>query len=94
MSDTPRTDFEIQWHEVARSDANAKFSGMTMFARQLERENAELRRKYNELIMHVGNKYPGESRHETVLRYITQAETTKDNRAQQTAAIDAARRDA
>jgi len=30
--------------------------------------------KYNELLMAVGHKYPGETRHETALRYITQAE--------------------
>jgi hypothetical protein len=30
--------------------------------------------KYHELIMEVASKYPGESRHETALRYIRQAE--------------------
>ncbi len=30
--------------------------------------------KYQELIMAVGNKYPRESRHDTALRYITEAE--------------------
>jgi hypothetical protein len=35
---------------------------------------AELQRKYNELIFAVGNKHPGETRHETALRYIQQAE--------------------
>ena len=30
---------------------------------------------YYELIFAVGNKYPGESRHETALRYIQEAET-------------------
>jgi hypothetical protein len=35
--------------------------------------------KYNELILSVGNKYPNESRHETALRYIRNAETPKDN---------------
>ena len=34
----------------------------------------EERKKYEELIMAVGNKYPGETRHETALRYIKQAE--------------------
>lgn len=29
---------------------------------------------YDQLLMAVGNKYPGESRHETALRYIQQAE--------------------
>lgn len=33
-----------------------------------------LSQKYNELIHAVGNKYPGEERHETALRYIREAE--------------------
>ncbi|TSA51862.1 MAG: hypothetical protein D4R44_06885 [Actinobacteria bacterium] len=32
-------------------------------------------KKYDELILAVGKKYPNESRHETALRYIRQAET-------------------
>lgn len=31
---------------------------------------------YNELLMAVGNKYDGETRHQTALRYIKQAETS------------------
>ena len=31
-------------------------------------------KQYEELIMAVGNKYPGETRHQTALRYIRQAE--------------------
>lgn len=34
--------------------------------------------KYNELILAVETKYPNESRHETALRYIREAEN-KDN---------------
>lgn len=34
----------------------------------------ELEAKYYELLYAVGNKYPGESRHETALRYIKDAE--------------------
>lgn len=33
--------------------------------------------KYQELLMAVGNKYPGETRHETALRYIRKAEMCK-----------------
>lgn len=33
-----------------------------------------LEKKYYELIMEVGNKYEGETRHQTALRYIRQAE--------------------
>lgn len=42
--------------------------------------------KYAELIYAVGNKYPGETRHETALRYIRQAENRDLGPAQQ--AID------
>jgi hypothetical protein len=34
--------------------------------------------KYNELLMAVGQKHPGETRHETALRYITQSEQGGD----------------
>lgn len=37
--------------------------------------------KYNELLMAVGKRYPGETRHETVLRYIRQAEMCEPNSA-------------
>lgn len=40
------------------------------------REAAE---KYNELLYAVATKHPGESRHETALRYIRQAETSSNN---------------
>lgn len=55
-------------------------SEIRTFAKRIEaahaREVGELQAKYNELLLSVGNKYPGESRHETALRYIKQAETT------------------
>lgn len=35
--------------------------------------------RYQELIMAVSKKYPGETRHETALRYIRQAEEPKTN---------------
>ena len=34
----------------------------------------ELEKQYHELLYAVGNKYEGESRHQTALRYIEQAE--------------------
>lgn len=37
-------------------------------------ENDRLRKLYDELIMEVATKHPGESRHETALRYIRSAE--------------------
>lgn len=37
-----------------------------------------LKDKYHELIMAVGNKYEGETRHETAKRYIQEAEKPND----------------
>lgn len=39
--------------------------------------------RYYELIMAVGIKHPGETRHATALRYILQAESKGDNTAQE-----------
>jgi predicted nucleic acid-binding Zn-ribbon protein len=41
---------------------------------RVRREMVEIENKYQELIMAVGNKYPGETRHQTALRYIKNAE--------------------
>lgn len=49
-----------------------------------------IRRDYIELIMEVGKKFHGETRHQTALRYIKQAETATGN--EKDAAIDAARK--
>lgn len=38
-------------------------------------QNEKLKAKYQELIMAVASKFPGETRHETALRYITNAES-------------------
>lgn len=43
----------------------------------LQKENAELKRDYNELIMAVERKFMGETRHETALRYIREVESRK-----------------
>lgn len=45
---------------------------------KLEAENAELRKNYDELIMAVARKFPNETRHQTALRYINQAESVSD----------------
>lgn len=38
----------------------------------------KIEKKYNELLLAVGNKYPDESRHETALRYIKTTELRLD----------------
>lgn len=45
---------------------------------ECERRVEEATKNYIELLMAVGNKYPGETRHETALRYIRQAEQSSD----------------
>lgn len=42
-------------------------------------DTARLRRLYNDLIMEVVVKHSGESRHETALRHIRQAEVANNN---------------
>ena len=42
--------------------------------------------RYHELIMSVGNKYHDETRHQTALRYIQQAEKSSDGPARDTIA--------
>jgi hypothetical protein len=39
----------------------------------------EIEEKYNELIMAVAKKFTNETRHETALRYINEAESFQDN---------------
>jgi hypothetical protein len=45
--------------------------------RELQARLAEAERQYMELIYAVGRKFPGETRHQTALRYIQQAETAE-----------------
>lgn len=45
-------------------------------------DGVEMSAKYYELILAVGNKHPGESRHETALRYIRQSENNNAGPAQ------------
>ena len=44
----------------------------------MEQEMKKIKDKYYELIMAVGNKYDGETRHQTALRYIKTAESSSD----------------
>lgn len=41
---------------------------------ELKQENARLKELYNQLLYAVGEKHKGETRHQTALRYIHQAE--------------------
>ena len=50
---------------------------------KLKEEIDELKKKYGELLFAVSIKHPDESRHETALRYIQQAEQQQDNAPEQ-----------
>ena len=52
----------------------ARVATLTAERDQLRARVAELERDYNELLFAVGKKWPNESRHETAVRYIQQAE--------------------
>lgn len=53
---------------------------LTDYIQALQEHESQIReesdKKYNELIFAVGMKHKGETRHETALRYIRQAETS------------------
>jgi hypothetical protein len=51
---------------------------------QVQKEMVEIENKYQELIMAVGNKYSGETRHQTALRYIKNAESRDLSTAKET----------
>ena len=50
-----------------------------MLVTELQRELAEARKLYMELIMEVQIKHPNESRHQTALRYIAEKAMPTDN---------------
>lgn len=59
----------------------AMYESAIAAAPQPEPVDVDLRRKYEELLMTVARKFPNESRHETVLRYIRQMEEPKTTAA-------------
>jgi hypothetical protein len=93
-SDTPRTDRNyIRGFEALSSHTLDEDEWVRAdFARQLERELAEARKDaelwankvagYDQLIMAVARKYPGESRFQTALRYIEEREKPSNTIAQ------------
>lgn len=56
-------------------------------AAQVAQPLTDYKAMYHELLFAVGNKYPDETRHQTALRYIRQAEELKTQTAQQTSGI-------
>jgi len=68
-------------HATLLDNASIEVRRLRAEALKLEAERDEARAKYYDLVMSVGNKYPGESRHETAKRYIHQAERMIRNQA-------------
>ena len=76
MSDTPRTDAASVSREYIEREMDRYTQKFVLAGHMsdLERELAEAKRNYMELIMAVGNVCPNETRHQTALRYIKERE--------------------
>lgn len=59
---------------LARQLANAKYETVEDRLAKAEQQRDELLRKYNDLLMQVETKVPGEDRHDTAKRYIAERE--------------------
>lgn len=79
MSKSKLKSFDEYWKEIVpvmwevKQWDNERLKAMCKVAYEAGQRNALDR--YHELLYAVGNKYPGESRHDTALRYIQQAES-------------------
>ena len=65
--------FSVNIADVKTTKQLAKFWLRTTLMER-DQTSQEREREYQELIMAVGNKHEGETRHQTALRYIKQAE--------------------
>lgn len=77
---------ELLYARVAELEAemtiiNRALSDEGVTSHQLRVRVAELEAQYGELIYAVATKYPDETRHQTALRYIQQAENREDSPA-------------
>jgi hypothetical protein len=62
-------------HATLLDNASIEVRRLRAESNKMEAEVERLRALYSDLIMCVGNKHPGESRHETAKRYLIHAET-------------------
>jgi len=69
---------QLRWSMTSKRMRAALEAGIAALTQQ----PAAVDEKYSELIYAVSSKYPGESRHETALRYIRQAESADHGPAQ------------
>ena len=61
----------LELHKGLMAEADRRLEAAE---RRVEREETDWSKLYHELLYAVGNKYPGETRHQTALRYIQNAE--------------------
>lgn len=54
------------------------FAELALMFHEMQERAERAEAKYDELLMAVQRKFPGETRHETALKYIRDAETIKD----------------
>lgn len=80
------------WEEWTREQGAPTTKGWKVFGKPpiasnpaAEAKHKLLEERYNELIFAVARKFPGESRHETALRYIREAEAPQSRTATQKA---------
>jgi len=59
---------------ICSENTEERFTKLTNELAQALSKPVKLPEEYNELILAIGNKYPNETRHQTALRYIKQAE--------------------
>jgi hypothetical protein len=85
-----KIDGATAWHLIERHADNWGEVGQMMdaFVRAKTKPSSETPERnykalYESLLLAVGKKYPDETRHQTALRYILQAEEPQDNRAAQ-----------
>jgi hypothetical protein len=74
----------IHRNEMELKKLESRFESMT----RLIAEMAEIESKYMELLYAVASKFPGESRHQTALRYIRERETVTADTPQSTGTTD------
>ena len=73
---------ELTYRRVSRSDKWAMYCKAQEEIAKQQAEIDELKGKYYELLYAVANKFPDETRHQTALRYIQNAENTVDQTEQ------------
>ncbi len=77
---------EGQFHSCLVSTHPLSLDNLPLYAAPPPASPSDAR--YHELIMAVASKYPGESRHQTALRYIMQAEQSRSTGSAQKTSIE------